>query len=223
MTVITPWPDLAAAASSPIWRQPDLALDGYLTGVIIAPRPIATTYWQGAVLAGDDLLVRGEGHARVTRDTLVSRHAALVGDIDQHLARLERDRVCEYRPAFWPGDGAPSHAAILGWAVGFSVAMTLAPEAWGRLIEDERTQDLVVPFIGFFESDDPEFEPADDIAERLDQAATAIPRAILVLRKLAKLRAADGIAAYKGTVSGKIGRNEPCPCGSGMKYQRCCG
>ena len=69
MTVITPWPDLAAAASSPIWRQPDLALDGYLTGMIIAPRPIATTYWQGAVLAGDDLLVRGEGHARVTRDT----------------------------------------------------------------------------------------------------------------------------------------------------------
>jgi uncharacterized protein len=223
MTVITPWPDLAAAASSPIWRQPDLALDGYLTGVIIAPRPIATTYWQGAVLAGDDLLVRGEGHARVTRDTLVSRHAALVGDIDQHLARLERDRVCEYRPAFWPGDGAPSHAAILGWAVGFSVAMTLAPEAWGRLIEDERTQDLVVPFIGFFQSDDPEFEPADDIEERLGQAAAAIPRAILVLRKLAKLRSVGGFAANKGTVSGKIGRNEPCPCGSGIKYKRCCG
>ena len=95
MTVIAPWRDRAAAASRPVWRQPDLALDGYLTGVIIAPRPIATTYWQGAVLAGDDLLVRGEGHARVTRDTLVSRHAALVGDIDQHLARLERDRACE--------------------------------------------------------------------------------------------------------------------------------
>jgi hypothetical protein len=94
---------------------------------------------------------------------------------------------------------------IRRWAGGFSVAMTLAPEAWGRLIEDERTQDLAVPFIGFFESDDPEFEPADDIAERLDLAAAAIPRAILVLRKLAKLRGADGFAANKGTVSGKIG------------------
>ena len=29
-----------------------------------------------------------------------------------------------------------------------------------------------MPFIGFFQSDDPEFEPADDIAERLVQAAT---------------------------------------------------
>jgi uncharacterized protein len=217
MTVIAPWRDLAAAASSPVWRQPDLALDGYLTGVIIAPRPM-----QGAVFASDDLLLRDESHARVTRETLVSRHAALVGDIDEHLARLERDRVCEYRPAFWRGEGAPSHAAIRRWAGGFSVAMMLAPEAWGRLIEDERTQDLVVPFIGFFESDDPEFEPADDIAERLDLAAGAIPRALLVLRKLARRRAADGRGANKGTVSGKVGRNEPCPCGSGTKYKRCC-
>ncbi|MFN5684903.1 SEC-C metal-binding domain-containing protein, partial [Bradyrhizobium sp.] len=22
---------------------------------------------------------------------------------------------------------------------------------------------------------------------------------------------------------GKIGRNDPCPCGSGKKYKRCCG
>ena len=222
MTVIAPWRGRTAAASSPVWRQPDLALDGYLTGVIIAPRPIPTAHWQAAVLVGDDLPVRDEIHASATRDTLVSRHAALVGDIDEHLARLERDRVSDYRPAFWPGEGAPSHAAIRRWVGGFSGAMALAPEVWGRLIDDERTQDLVVPFIGFFESDDPEFEPADDIAERLDLAAAAIPRAILVLRKLAKHRGADGFAANKGTVSGKVGRNEPCPCGSGMKYKRCC-
>ena len=105
MTVIAPWRDRAAAGSSPVWRQPDLALDGYLTGVIIAPLPIPTAHWPGAVLAGDDLLLRGEGHARATRETLVFRHAALVGDIDEHLAPLERDRVCEYRPVFWPGEG----------------------------------------------------------------------------------------------------------------------
>jgi uncharacterized protein YecA (UPF0149 family) len=136
---------------------------------------------------------------------------------------LERDRVCDYRPAFWPGEGVPSNATIRRWADGFSSAMALAPEAWGRLIEDERTQDLVVPFIGFFEPDDPGFEPANDIAERLDQAAAAIPCAILVLRKLALLRGANGLATSAGSVWGKIGRNEPCPCGSGMKYKRCCG
>jgi uncharacterized protein len=103
MTVIAPWRERAAAASNSVWRRPDLTLDGYLTGVVIAPQPIPTVYWQGAVLAGDDLLLRGEGHARATRDTSVSRHAALVGEIDQHLVWLERDRVCKYRTAFWPG------------------------------------------------------------------------------------------------------------------------
>ncbi|WP_409254330.1 SEC-C metal-binding domain-containing protein [Bacillus sp. SCS-153A] len=23
--------------------------------------------------------------------------------------------------------------------------------------------------------------------------------------------------------AGKVGRNEPCPCGSGKKYKKCCG
>ena len=27
----------------------------------------------------------------------------------------------------------------------------------------------------------------------------------------------------KMTKSNKIGRNEPCPCGSGKKYKKCCG
>ena len=28
---------------------------------------------------------------------------------------------------------------------------------------------------------------------------------------------------YKKTIDKKISRNEPCPCGSGKKYKRCCG
>jgi len=50
----------------------------------------------------------------------------------------------------------------------FLTVIALAPEVCGNLIEDERTQDLVAPFIGFFESDDPELEPADDIVECLE-------------------------------------------------------
>ena len=28
---------------------------------------------------------------------------------------------------------------------------------------------------------------------------------------------------YKREIDKKISRNEPCPCGSGKKYKRCCG
>ncbi|MBV8093832.1 MAG: SEC-C domain-containing protein [Acetobacteraceae bacterium] len=75
--------------------------------------------------------------------------------------------------------------------------------------------------VGFIEIEDPEFEPAEDIEERLDEAAANIPRAILLLRKIAQLRASRASAAGP-TRRTKIGRNDPCPCGSGRKFKRCC-
>jgi len=40
-----------------------------------------------------------------------------------------------------------------------------------------------------------------------------------------KGQASDGKEKVKSTPkrSNKIGRNEPCPCGSGKKYKQCCG
>jgi SEC-C motif-containing protein len=33
----------------------------------------------------------------------------------------------------------------------------------------------------------------------------------------------DGVAGQRPRQSEKIGRNDPCPCGSGKKYKKCCG
>ncbi|WP_216642982.1 SEC-C metal-binding domain-containing protein [Novosphingobium sp. 1529] len=41
------------------------------------------------------------------------------------------------------------------------------------------------------------------------------------MRKLALMRE-DKEPAFHAMQTGKTGRNEPCPCGSGMKYKRCC-
>ena len=64
---------------------------------------------------------------------------------------------------------------------------------------------------------DEAFEPAEDIDERLDQAATLIPRCILLIKKIAQFR-----DLRPETRRHKIGRNDPCPCGSGKKFKRCC-
>jgi uncharacterized protein len=101
--------------------------------------------------------------------------------------------------------------------------MALVPDAWSALLEDERAKVLVVPIVGFLGLDDPDFEPADDIDQRLDEAAAFIPRAILVLRKLATMRATRRPATDAPSPLGKLRRNKSCPCGSGLKYKRCCG
>jgi hypothetical protein len=147
---------------------------------------------------------------------------AIEGD-ERSLHRLETERICDYRPAFQPAEGKPSHEAVRTWARGFWKAMALAPAEWSALAADQRLQPVITPLVGFIGlGDDPEFEPAEDIDDRLDEAAADIPRAILLLRKIAELRASR-VPATGPTRRGKIGRNHHCPCGSGKKYKRCCG
>ena len=91
--------------------------------------------------------------------------------------------------------------------------MTLAPETWSGLLEDERIQTLFRPFIGFFDLEPgvPDELPAK-VDARLDEDAALIPRLILVLRKLARIRQADAAASWPAHRT-KVGRNEPRPCG----------
>jgi preprotein translocase subunit SecA len=42
-------------------------------------------------------------------------------------------------------------------------------------------------------------------------------------KKPAPKKAAPRKKAKKAKVEIKVGRNDPCPCGSGKKYKKCCG
>jgi uncharacterized protein len=222
MTVLAPLPDCAPDARLASPALPELARDGYLIGVIMAPQPAPVLRWLAPLLAGDDLLLADNWRFRAERDAILAQYTAMATAIDRHLARLVAERICDYRPAFWPGDTKPAHSTIRRWACGFATAMALVPDAWSALLEDELTAMLVAPFVGFFGIDDPSFEPADDFAQRLDEATAFMPRAILVLRKLARMRACRAPEDAQ-MPPGKTGRNDPCPCGSGRKYKRCCG
>jgi uncharacterized protein len=144
------------------------------------------------------------------------RKAAVTGCA--RFKQIEANKTADYRPLFLVGSGKPNHDVVQTWVRGFGKAMALAPERWSSLAEDERLQPLLTPFVGFLDVTDPDFEPADNIDELLDQAASAIPRATIILRKIAQFRTAPAASRRS-----KIGRNEPCPCGSGLKYKRCCG
>jgi uncharacterized protein len=100
--------------------------------------------------------------------------------------------------------------------------MALAPETWSALAKDERTKIIIAPFVGFFDLGDlaPPEVPVD-IDDRLDDDAALIPRMILVLRKLARIREA-ALRPAPFSRRSKVGRNDPCPCGPGKKYKRCC-
>ena len=69
----------------------------------------------------------------------------------------------------------------------------------------------------------------DDIKEdTVRQILSVIPRPqaterVQVAKPTSEGFASDKSIARKPAVSKKVGRNEPCPCGSGKKYKKCCG
>lgn len=51
----------------------------------------------------------------------------------------------------------------------------------------------------------------------------ALPRLKEIASRLLDRRTGDVPAASAGRYERRPGRNDPCPCGSGRKYKRCCG
>jgi len=76
--------------------------------------------------------------------------------------------------------------------------------------------------------------PADDSGELQRMADNMLKRGLAnagdesnPLREFVKLRGAEfrklALQGKAGIISSAPGRNEPCPCGSGKKYKKCCG
>jgi uncharacterized protein len=222
--ITTVTPAILLAPPPPQISMSPLELDGYLTGVIVTPHaaPIRPSAWIARLW--DDAAPLAElEQLEAALGTVLIRYSTLLREIDRSLRRMEADRLVDYQPLFLSGDRKPSHDAVRAWVRGFWKAMELAPEIWSSLVADERTQIIIAPFAAFFDLDGLEpLEIPPDIDDRLDEDAALIPRMILVLRKLARIREAATTPAPLHR-QGKVGRNDPCPCGSGKKYKRCCG
>jgi len=215
------WLAFLASPAAPKRPMSVLELDGYLTGVIVAPTVIPPSLWMASLWVDEEPVFDNDAQIQSVLGGIGAMLNSLRTSIEQSLLRLEFERVCDYRPAFQATDGKPSHEAVRMWVRGFQRAMEFAPSEWHALAADDRTQVIVMPLIGFMDLGDETFEPAEDIDDRLDEAAAFIPRSVLLLRKIAQLRASRS-GSERQTPRDKIGRNDPCPCGSGKKFKRCC-
>lgn len=222
---IAVWSSFLASPAAPATAMSHLELDGYLTGILVTPQaaPIRPSAWIARLWGDGDPIFEDKAQIETVLGAVMIHYNTLLRDIDRGLKRLEADRIVDYRPLFLSGDPKPAHEAVRAWVRGFWKAMALAPETWSKLLEDERTKIIIEPFVGFFDLGDlARGDIPADIDDRLDTDAALIPRMILVLRKLARIRESANSPAPLPRRS-KVERNDPCPCGSGKKYKRCCG
>ncbi len=195
-----------------------MELDGYLTGIVVSPDLLLPSHWLERIWGDNEPTFDGLDQMQTVIAAVMDHYNAIVAALDAGFRQIEVKKTADYRPLFLAASDRPNHEVVRTWVRGFGKAMALAPKRWSSLAEDERLQTLLTPFIGFMDVADPDFEPAENIDELLDEAATAIPRATIILRKIAQF----STAAASGRHS-KVGRNDPCPCGSGLKHKRCCG
>jgi uncharacterized protein len=215
---LSTWLDFLTSPAAQKGVMSPMELDGYLTGVVVSPDLLLPSRWLDMIWGENEPTFDGLDQMQTVIAAVMDHYNAIIAALDTGFKQIEARRTADYRPLFLAASDKPNHDVVRTWVRGFGKAMALAPKGWSSLAEDERLQPLLAPFIGFLDFKDPDFEPADNIDELLDEAATAIPRATIILRKIAQFSTAPAADRH-----GKIGRNDRCPCGSGLKYKRCCG
>jgi len=119
------------------------------------------------------------------------------------------------------------------WAIGFLRGADMRKELWSEILEDEEDKaGWFVPIFALAHEEEPDAElrpykkPMTD--EEREQLLAGISGAVTDIYGYfaphRKLKAEEQRERELfGKQASKIGRNDPCYCGSGKKYKKCCG
>lgn len=189
-------------------------LDGFLTAIVSGPDSIPPSIWLPAIWGGDEHSSNWDSEAEFKRFfTLVIRYMNSIVDVLMNEPN-------QYEPVF--NVSALSKAEVLiieEWCFGFMRAVDL-----GNWPPMDNAASEVLQLIEFHGREE-NFAQMEALTLQEHQAnAKRIASGIKLIHAywLAK-RAHLAPKARKPVVNEpKVGRNEPCPCGSGKKFKQCC-
>jgi uncharacterized protein len=135
-----------------------------------------------------------------------------------------------YLPLLLEDENGISHAN--DWANGFLRGMELRKDDWAELLNDEKHGGWLVPIFSLAHEHnlDEDMRPykgpvSAEMREKLIVGAAAGVTGIyryFEAKRSAERRSSSNTSTFRRTIP-KIGRNDPCPCGSGKKFKQCCG
>jgi uncharacterized protein len=194
-------------------------LDGFLTALICGPEIVPPSEYL-PVIWGDNIVLEGSS-AVADFLSLIMRHWNSIIDAlqsgDVHLPLLLAD------------ESGIAHAN--DWAKGFVRGMEFNKADWADLLDDEEHGGSLIPILALaHEHDpDPEIRPyskpvSQERREQLIAGAAAGVTGVYRYFREQRLHERPGfghVTTFARTMP-KIGRNDPCPCGSGKKFKQCC-
>jgi len=109
-----------------------------------------------------------------------------------------------------------------GWCWGFMEGMRSQIDAWEPHFDEINELLLPIAVLARLGDDDPELQELLEDQEKIAQLTEAIAESAAAVYEYSRSIADDPQQPYRRQ-TGKVGRNDPCPCGSGKKYKKCCG
>jgi len=232
--------DLLAGIPEPLEPLDAVMLDGFLCGVLVQPEIVAVDDWLPFVFdAGGHRWGEAEPSPEQlrARALILRRHAALNRSIAEFgafdpfvLEPLADDAGGDGEAAAAPGAEAappadPIGAALLPWVAGFEQAVHLLRGL--AELDDPAVATTLARLFRFLPESDDDPHGIFALVERerplgsLDEAIGEVVGCVADLYELsAPLR--YKVEAVRRDAP-KVGRNDPCPCGSGRKFKQCHG
>ena len=210
--------DFLASDATPDECMDISMLDGFLTALVVGPNTLMPSRWLPVVYGEteqDPMAWASAGEAEYMLG-LILRH---MNDIAWQL----REAPDDYEPLLLESrhEGEPN-PIIDEWCIGFVMGTNVDAAAWAPLFESEEGKAFLLPILLYgTESGHKELKSRPELAARHEQLADSLADCVLAIRDywLPQRRAATTLRREEQ----KIGRNDPCPCGSGRKFKKCCG
>jgi uncharacterized protein len=194
------------------------SLQGFLAAVVSAPQPIAPETWIPLALGEAHAFASPEEEA-VMRELMI----AFRNDIAEQLNFGEHFDMVLYGE-----EGSEEREASLAqWCDGYLLGVDIAQPPWDADVSEEELDEMLFPFYALsgrwkqavVESGQAFVDPAEERA-LMDQARASLIDVILDNRAYWFEKSIPPTLRREGP---KIGRNDPCPCGSGKKFKQCHG
>jgi uncharacterized protein len=114
------------------------------------------------------------------------------------------------------------------WARGFIRGTRLRHDGWAELLADDDHGGCMIPMLMLYHEhdEDPAMRPKPIGPEQREKAILSMAAGLLGAYRYFRQHQNPAASAHgpeSRHASSTIGRNDPCPCGSGKKYKRCCG
>jgi uncharacterized protein len=229
--------DLLLETPEPLEPLDAVMLDGYLCGVIVQPVLLEPATWLAHVFDFDGRPLPDDANAEWLQRTtalIMRRHAglnrAIVEDgwFDPLVLEFDEEHPREPVPegeADPMADLSPISQSLMPWVAGFHHAAETFPDL--AEMPDDAVMAALARLYRHLPVEDQEQRELVELLDREHPLATLEDAMEELVVTVADLQELTREQRYKvDTVkreTPKVGRNEPCPCGSGKKFKQCHG